>query len=102
MSAFFAVITEPCVAVCDTACVDACPVDCIHGPLALEEIRVIPRECRSEELAGVQMFVNPEECIGCWMCIPACPVNAIFEDSEVPEQWQHYVAANAAFFEKRR
>ena len=25
-------ITEPCVSTCDTACVDVCPVDCIHGP----------------------------------------------------------------------
>ncbi|HJM85590.1 MAG TPA: ferredoxin, partial [Candidatus Marinimicrobia bacterium] len=24
------IITEPCVGVCDTACVEVCPVDCIH------------------------------------------------------------------------
>ena len=24
------VIAEPCIGVKDTACVDACPVDCIH------------------------------------------------------------------------
>jgi NAD-dependent dihydropyrimidine dehydrogenase PreA subunit len=94
-----AVITEPCVAVCDTACVDVCPVDCIHGPQPLEEIRAIPPEERRERLIGIQMFVNPEECIGCWQCIPACPVNAIFEDSEVPDHWRHYIEENARFFE---
>ena len=26
------IIAEPCVGTCDTACVDVCPVDCIHGP----------------------------------------------------------------------
>ena len=25
------VITQTCVATCDTACVDVCPVDCIEG-----------------------------------------------------------------------
>jgi len=24
------IIAEPCVGVCDTACVEVCPVDCIH------------------------------------------------------------------------
>ena len=26
------IICEPCVGICDTACVEVCPVDCIHGP----------------------------------------------------------------------
>jgi hypothetical protein len=32
-------------------------------------------------------------------CIHVCPVNAIFEDSEVPEEWHEYIAKNAQFFE---
>ena len=96
-----AVITEPCIAVCDTACIDACPVDCIHGPMELDQIRAITGEERSTRmarLAGIQMFVNPNECIGCWACIPVCPVNAIVEDDEVPEHWHCYIAMNAEFF----
>lgn len=99
MSQRIAVIAEPCVGICDTACVEVCPVDCIHGPVSLPEIRAIPTEERKERLPGIQMFVNPGECIGCWACIPACPVNAIFEDSEIPSEWQHYVEKNAHFFE---
>ena len=95
----FAVITEPCIGVCDTACVDVCPVDCIHGPVSLDDVREIPNEQRAEMLGSVQMYVNPEECIGCWQCIPACPVQAIFEDTEVPEKWRGYIAENARFFE---
>ena len=26
------IIADPCVGTCDTACVEVCPVDCIHGP----------------------------------------------------------------------
>ena len=26
------IIAEPCVSTCDTACVEVCPVDCLHGP----------------------------------------------------------------------
>ena len=26
------IIADPCVSTCDTACVEVCPVECIHGP----------------------------------------------------------------------
>ena len=95
-----AVITEPCVAVCDTACVDACPVDCIHGPMTPGQIGAIAPEERPTRLAGTQMFVNPNDCIGCWACVPVCPGNAIYEEEEVPGEWQHYIQKNAEFFAK--
>jgi len=44
-------------------------------------------------------YIHPDECIDCGACVPECPVEAIFEDVEVPEQWQSYTAKNAAFFE---
>jgi ferredoxin len=95
-----AVIAEPCVGVCDTACVDACPVDCIHGPWTVKDIQAIPEHERKTRLAGIQMFVDPRECIGCWACIPACPVNAIFEIDAVPEEWTSYIELNAHFYEQ--
>ena len=33
----FYVIAEPCIGTCDTACVKACPVDCIWGPDPLDK-----------------------------------------------------------------
>lgn len=75
------VITEPCVNVKDKACVDVCPVDCIY------------------ELAGEpQLYINPDECIECGACEPACPVNAIFMDAEVPADQQKYIELNASKF----
>ena len=32
------IITEPCVSTCDTACLEVCPVDCIHGPIAVKDL----------------------------------------------------------------
>jgi ferredoxin len=76
------VICEPCVDVKDTACVDVCPVDCIH---------TVDGEN--------QLYINPVECIDCGACEPACPVTAIFMVDEVPEQWKSYVELNEKFFE---
>ena len=38
-----------------------------------------------DNLEGKQLFIDPEECIDCGACEPECPVEAIFEESEVPE-----------------
>lgn len=86
------VITEPCVGVCDMACVDVCPADAIHGPLPLEEIRSL------EDRKNLQMFIDPDSCIDCDACVSECPVAAIYPEDEVPAEWQDYVEKNAAFF----
>ena len=92
------IIAEPCVGTCDTACVDVCPVDCIHGPYDVEgsgeEAKVdgfVPKE-------GDSLYINPEECIDCGACEPECPVEAIFEESEVPSEWIEYIKKNYEFF----
>lgn len=100
------IIVEPCIGVCDTACVDVCPVDCIHGPAPLEDIRAVREdggEAALKEKFGddIQLWIDPEECISCGACEPECPVEAIFEDEEVPEKWEHYIQLNADFFENR-
>jgi NAD-dependent dihydropyrimidine dehydrogenase PreA subunit len=75
------VITEPCIGEKDKSCVDVCPVDCIH------------------EIAGEDMlFIDPSDCIDCGLCVPECPVDAIFFEDDVPEQWAHYIEKNAAVF----
>ena len=77
------IICEPCVNTKDTACVDACPVDCIH-----------PKKDEPEFEAATLLYIHPTECIDCGACEPACPVTAIFPEDNVPEQWTNYIAMN--------
>ena len=76
------VICEPCVDVMDTACVDVCPVDCIHTTDGEK-----------------QLYINPDECIDCAACEPACPVDAISMESDVPAEWESFIEVNRKFFE---
>jgi ferredoxin len=85
------VITQKCVGTCDTACVDVCPCDCIIGPVPRDELR-------GGKLPGVQMFIDPDECIDCGACIAECPVAAIELDRDAPPA---DVERNAAFFRSR-
>ena len=91
------VITSPCEGTCDTACVDVCPVDCIHGPLSIDRVR----QLGPAERGGLQMFIDPDECIGCAACVPECPVEAIFDEDAVPEEHRADIERNAAFFRER-
>jgi ferredoxin len=94
------VITESCQGTCDTACVDVCPVDCIAGPVAIDQIRSVANGDRAARLPALQLYIDPSECIDCRCCVPACPADAIFADDEVPPASLAAIAANAAFFSR--
>ncbi|HKJ55184.1 MAG TPA: ferredoxin [Nitriliruptoraceae bacterium] len=73
-------IAEPCIDVKDKACIEECPVDCIYeGPRML--------------------YIHPEECIDCGACEPVCPVEAIFYEDDVPDEWDEFTPINAEFFD---
>ncbi|MFW5967817.1 MAG: 4Fe-4S dicluster domain-containing protein [Persicimonas sp.] len=93
------VITEPCHGTCDTSCVEVCPVDCIHGPLSVDEIEQIKLEGDQARLDDIQLYIDPIICIDCGACEPECPVEAIFEEWDVPEEWEEYIDKNAEFFQ---
>ncbi len=78
------VIAEPCIGTKDTACVDACPVDCIH-----------PKKNEEDFAAEDQLYIDPVACIDCGACVPICPVSAIFPINDLPEKWKHYAEINA-------
>ncbi len=88
------IIAEPCVGTCDTACVEVCPVDCIH-PTKDEWDEAGYDE---NDLSGKMLYIDPEECIDCGACEPECPPEAIFEESEVPEEWTKYIKINYDYF----
>ena len=81
------VIAQPCIDVKDKACVDVCPVDCIH-----------PMDDDGEV---DQLYIDPQECIMCGACEPVCPVEAIFIVEYLPEEWVHYEKINADYFANR-
>ncbi len=69
------VVTESCIKCRYTDCVDVCPVDCFReGPNFLS--------------------IDPDECIDCAVCIPECPVNAIFAEEDVPDDQKQFIEMN--------
>jgi ferredoxin len=44
------------------------------------------------------LYIQPDECINCALCLSVCPVEAIYEDALVPEGQLPYIAINAEFF----
>lgn len=70
------VVAEPCFDCKYTDCVVVCPVDCFY---------------QSELL----LYIHPDECIDCEACVPECPVEAIFHEGNLPEQWKEYTTLNA-------
>lgn len=75
------IISEPCIDVKDAACVQVCPVDCIHE-------------------GDDQYYIDPDECIDCGACEPECPVEAIYPEDDLPEKWASFAEKNAKFFKK--
>ena len=70
------VVTESCIKCKYTDCVDVCPVDAFReGPNFL--------------------VIDPDDCIGCAVCVPECPVNAIYADEDVPADQQAFTPLNA-------
>lgn len=76
------IIMEPCMYSKDTSCVDVCPVDCIDG-------------ARGEY---PQLYIQPEECIDCGLCLRACPVEAILPEKYVPPRYYSSIVANYEHF----
>jgi ferredoxin len=53
-----------------------CPVSCFHGDSEM-------------------LYIDNIQCIDCGACVPACPVHAIFEQTDLPADKQEWVAFNA-------
>ena len=80
-------IAEPCITVKDAACVNVCPVDCIH-----------PRKDSTHFEPVEQLYIDPDTCIDCGACVPECPVTAIFPEADVKDEWKHFTEKNADYF----
>ena len=69
------VVTESCIKCKYTDCVEVCPVDCFYeGPEFL--------------------VIDPDECIDCGLCVPECPIEAIYPDDELPKDQIEFIEIN--------
>ena len=78
-------ITTPCIDVMDQSCVDVCPVDCIHF----------------EEGVDKMLYIDPDECIDCGACEPACPVSAIYAEDDLPEDQEIFREINPLWYQDK-
>jgi len=77
------VVTDNCILCKYTDCIEVCPVDCFYeGPNFL--------------------VIDPDECIDCALCEPECPAEAIFEEDDLPDGQEQFLALNAELAEKWR
>ena len=73
------VVTDACIDVQDRSCIEECPVDCIYpGPR--------------------MMYINPEECVDCGRCEPACPVTSIYHEEDLPGEKEQFASVNETVF----
>lgn len=79
------VIAEPCIDVRDRACVGVCPVACIQFEAGKDR----------------KLYIDPHECIDCGACEPACPVEAIYAELDLPGKWVKYERIDALWFQDK-
>lgn len=70
------VVTSACFNCKYTDCVLVCPVEAFR---------------EGEKM----VYIDPDECICCDLCVPECPVDAIFAEDDVPADQREFIALNA-------
>jgi len=71
------VVAEPCVGCKYTDCAAVCPVEAFH------------------ELPD-RVYINSDTCIDCDACVPECPVEAIYADTNLPQEYEGWLRLNGA------
>ncbi|WP_368669066.1 ferredoxin [Micrococcus sp. GbtcB5] len=46
------------------------------------------------------LYIHPDECVDCGACEPVCPVEAIYYEDDLPDEWSDYSKANVEFFDE--
>jgi len=70
------VVTDACDRCRYTECVATCPVDCFHAD-------------------AERLYIDPDVCIDCGACIPACPVHAIADAFDLLPGQEMWIGLNA-------
>lgn len=86
------VVTKPCIGTKDRSCVEVCPVDCFYNIKKKKLNDRFSKEAKEEDYG--MLVIHPDECINCGACETECPVEAIYEDSGVPEEYAEFTKIN--------
>jgi ferredoxin len=70
------VVTDKCNGCKFTDCVEVCPVACFY------------------EMDN-QVVIHAEDCIDCTACVAECPVEAIYAEGDVPDEFKANIEFNA-------
>jgi NAD-dependent dihydropyrimidine dehydrogenase PreA subunit len=73
--------------------VEVCPVDCFYNIKKKKYNDQFGREAKGEDVG--MLMIHPDECIHCGACETECPVEAIYEDSGVPDEYKSFVEINS-------
>jgi NAD-dependent dihydropyrimidine dehydrogenase PreA subunit len=84
------IIAQPCIGTKDASCVAVCPVDCIH-----------PTKEEAEFASVEMLYIDPDACIDCGLCVDECPVTAIFPQEDLPAEWNKFIELNADYYKKK-
>lgn len=71
------IVTRHCVDCKYTDCVTVCPVDAFHE-------------------GDRMLYIHPDTCVNCDACVPACPVEAIYAEENLPSEYSSYVELQTA------
>ncbi|MBT5774571.1 MAG: 4Fe-4S binding protein [Dehalococcoidia bacterium] len=77
--------TSACIDEANQMCVDICPVDCVHIEDGVDRIA----------------FIDPDGCIDCGACEPACPISAIYSEAALPESMAIFAKIHPLYFTDR-
>jgi len=75
------IVTERCVNCRYTDCCVVCPVDCFY-----------------EVTSPAMLVIDPDTCIDCALCVPECPIQAIWPADELPDAYSDWTERNAELF----
>jgi ferredoxin len=70
------IVTNKCQGCKFTDCAEVCPVACFY------------------ELDN-QLVIHAEDCIDCTACVAECPVEAIYAEADLPQEYQSSIEFNA-------
>lgn len=88
------VVTRSCIGTKDRSCVEVCPVDCFYD---------IKKKSYNDKYGVAlahggtdpgMLVIHQDECIHCGACATECPTEAIYEDSDVPDDLKEFIKSN--------